>query len=44
MTAKWEVFDPKNGEPVLRVRWAWLACVIAWITGDDYAREGDGWI
>lgn len=39
----YEVFDPTNGVPLYRVRWRWVARVIARIVGLDWAREGEGW-
>ena len=40
---KWEVFDPKDGVPVVVTRFKWAAKFIAWVDGRDYAPEGEGW-
>ena len=40
---KWEVFDPKDGIPVVVTRFKWVAKFIAWVDGLDYAPEGEGW-
>ena len=40
----YEVFDPCYGLPVWRVRWCWLAALLAWGNGLDYARRGEGWV
>lgn len=38
----WEVFDPRDGQPIYRVPFKWLAKLLA--RGNrDYAREGEGW-
>ena len=41
---KWEVFNPKDGVPVMVTRFKWAAMFIAWMEGPfDYARQGEGW-
>ena len=40
---KWEVFDPKDGVPVVVSRFKWAAKFIAGGDGLDYAPEGEGW-
>lgn len=40
-----EVFDPKNGKPVVRVRWTFVAKLITSLFGWlDYAEENNGWV
>jgi hypothetical protein len=39
----WEVFDPRNGKPIYRVPFKWLAKLLAH-GNRDYARQGDGWL
>jgi len=39
----WEVFDPRNGKPIYRVPFKWIAMLLT--RGNlDYAKEGDGWL
>ena len=40
----YEVFDPTDGVPIYRMRWRWVAKIVAKMTGNDWALEGDGWI
>lgn len=40
----WEVCDPANGIPVYIVPFAWIARLLARLTGLDYARKGEGWV
>jgi len=40
---KWEVFNPKDGVPVVVTRFEWAARFISWAKGLDYARQGEGW-
>jgi hypothetical protein len=45
MTNKWEIFNPTDGRPILRVPFKWLAWLItSRSAGLDYAERGDGWI
>lgn len=45
----WEVFQPSNGNPILRVPFRWIARLAARLfhdrypSGLDYARIGEGW-
>jgi len=39
----WEVFNPKDGIPVVITRFKWAAKSLAWIMRLDYARKGEGW-
>ena len=40
-----EVFDPKNGKPIIRVRWTFVARLIVKLFGWlDYAEENNGWV
>ena len=39
----WEVFNPKDGIPVVITRFKWAAKSLAWIMRLDYARQGEGW-
>lgn len=41
---RYEVFDPRNGEAVYRFRLLAVARLVAWWTGLDYAKEGEGWV
>lgn len=38
----WEIFDPRDGVTVRVVRWAWLARLVTYRNGLDYARPGVG--
>lgn len=41
----WEIFDPRNGEPVRETRFQSIARFICWRNkGLDYAKKGEGWI
>ena len=40
----WEVFNPKDGIPVVITRFKWAAKSLAWIMRLDYARQGEGWV
>lgn len=40
-----EIFDPKNGKPIVRVRWTFVAKLITSLFGWlDYAEENHGWV
>ena len=39
----YEVFNPTDGVPVYRVKYMWLARMVACITGLDWAKQGEGW-
>lgn len=40
-----EVFDSRNGNPIVRVRWQWVARIIIRLNGWwDYNQEGKGWV
>lgn len=41
---RWEVFDPRDGTPMYRVPFRFLAHWLAHCVGGDYARHGDGWL
>jgi hypothetical protein len=44
---RWEIFDPTDGRPVLRVPFKWLAWLVVRAqrrTYWDYERTGQGWI
>jgi hypothetical protein len=39
-----EIFDPKTGNPIIRLKWEWVAKLITrWFVGLDYNEEGKGW-
>ena len=40
----WEVFNPKDGVPVLITRFKWAAKFLAWMKDLDYAKQGEGWV
>ena len=40
----WEVFNPKDGVPVVITRFKGAAKFIAWMEGLDYAKQGEGWV
>lgn len=41
----WDVFDPRDGVPMLTVRWRWMARLITWRSRcADYAPTGEGWL
>ena len=42
--SRWELFDPRNGVPILTVPWEWLARLLTRRRGRDYARPGHGWM
>ena len=40
----YDIFDPRDGVPVLTVRWRWMARLITRNRPSmDYARIGEGW-
>jgi hypothetical protein len=39
----WEIFDPMDGVPVMRVESEYVARNIAHRLGLDYAEQGKGW-
>ena len=39
----YEVFDPTDGLPLYRTRFAIVARIIAKVRGLDWAAQGDGW-
>jgi len=39
----YEVFDPRDGIAQVTVPWRWLANLLAWWWGWDYAEVGQGW-
>lgn len=39
----YEVFNPTDGVPRYRMKWQWVAKIVAKIKGMDWAREGEGW-
>jgi hypothetical protein len=39
----WEVFNPKDGHPVVITRFKWAAKFVAWVKGLDYDEQGKGW-
>lgn len=39
-----EVFNPVDGIPYFRTHFAWMARLVAYITGGDWERQGAGWI
>ena len=39
----WEVFNPKDGYPVMITRFKWAARLVAWVKGIDYEKQGKGW-
>jgi endonuclease YncB( thermonuclease family) len=46
MSAKvvYEVFRPRSGRIVARVKRAWVARFMAWLLRADWARKVEGWI
>ena len=41
----WEVFNPKDGEPIYIVRFRFLARIICRFNRRlDYAQQGEGWV
>lgn len=39
-----EIFDPKCGKPVLRVKFEFMARFITWLFPRfDFNKEGEGW-
>ena len=39
----WEVFNPKDGKPLIVTRFEWVARCMAWFINGDYNTKGDGW-
>jgi len=39
----WEVFDPRDGRPIRRLRFRWMAALVARLIRGDYARPWEGW-
>ena len=40
----WEVFDPKDGKPVLSVPFKWMAVIaVFFFKKMDYEQKGKGW-
>ena len=47
MTHKWEIFNPTDGRPILRVPFRWMAWLVVRAqrrTYWDYELTGQGWI
>lgn len=42
--SSYEVFNPRNGTPLFRTRFAVIAQFVAWLRGLDYAATGEGWL
>jgi hypothetical protein len=41
----YEVFDPRDGAPLYRVRWRWMAKLLTrFMKGTDYNRINEGWL
>lgn len=41
---KWEVFNTRDGKPIARFRFRFMAWLVSQLTGLDYEREGEGWL
>jgi hypothetical protein len=39
----WEVFNPKDGNPLVTTHFKWVARCVAWFINGDYNTKGDGW-
>jgi hypothetical protein len=39
----WEVFDPKDGKPLITTGFKWVARCMAWFINGDYNTKDDGW-
>jgi|GEM_PF-1820844 len=43
MRVEFEVFNPIDGKAYYVTRFALIAHFVAWMTGGDFAPEGEGW-
>ena len=41
---RWEVFNPRQGDPVYTTRSRLVARLVSWCRGLDYAPHGVGWL
>ncbi len=43
MFERYEIFQPSDGKVLFTCRGEWIARLLTWRRGLDYARPGEGW-
>ncbi len=44
MKPTFDVFDPRDGIPILTTRYEWVARLVSYLIGVDYGESGQGWV